>query len=330
MNSMSKCLHLPLIIGFLMLTAPAVGGQISTANPGEANERHMSGDRTFREWALEPDQSENIKRIKICRVQTVCKLRFREGQTPRTRIRNLVAPLRYEEETTPVSETFTNQIRRALENLRDEHGVTIRFLGYTDNAPLSEREESIYGDHLSLSKAMAYRVAQAIQETLGLPASAIESEGRGASQPVASNDTEQGRSLNRRIEVEFWYDDPLQELPDEPQPCPGDGVQEMVTRVYKPSWGSIPALELANGQPIIPAGYAADLSRALAEIADRTNARVRFIGYTKDERLDRRTASVYEDDIGLSISAWPEGIPEAAVGSHRFTGLATSTGIKPE
>jgi hypothetical protein len=37
-----------------------------------------------------------------------------------------------------------------------------------------------------------------------------------------------------------------------------------------------------------------------------------------------------EDDIGVSISAWPEGIPEAAVGSRRFTGLATSTGIKPE
>jgi flagellar motor protein MotB len=298
---MRKCLHLLLIAGFLILTAPAVGGQISTAGPGEASERHMSGDQTFREWSLEPDQSDNIKRIKICRVQTVCKLRFLEGQTPRTRIRNLVAPLRYEEETVSIPEAFTTQVRQALDNLRDEHGVTIRFMGHTDNAPLNEREERIYGDHLSLSKAMAYRVALAIQETLGLPASAIESDGRGAAQPVASNDTGQGRSLNRRIEVEFWYDDPLQELPDEPQPCPDDG-QEMVTRVYEPSWGSIPTLELANGQPVIPPGYAADLSHALSDIADRTNARVQFIGYTKNERLDRRTASVYGDDIGLSAA----------------------------
>jgi len=37
-----------------------------------------------------------------------------------------------------------------------------------------------------------------------------------------------------------------------------------------------------------------------------------------------------EDDVAVSISAWPEGIPEAAVGSRRFTGLATSTGIKPD
>jgi hypothetical protein len=83
--------------------------------------------------------------------------------------------------------------------------------------------------------------------------------------------------------------------------CPND-VEETVTRVYDPPWGSIPPLELANGQPIIPAGYAASLHRALTDIADRPNARLRFVGYTKNERLDRRTASVYGDDVGLSAA----------------------------
>ena len=245
--------------------------------------------------------TDDIKRIKVCRVETVCKMRFKDGETPRTRVRNLVAPLRYEDETIPISEDFTRQVRQALDNLRDKQGVTVRFIGYTDDAPLTGRDESTYGNHLSLSKARAQRVALAMQETLGLPASAIESDGRGASHPLASNETVQGRTLNRRIEVEFWYDDPLQELPDEPQLCPDD-VEEMVTKVYDPPWGSIPTLELANGQPIIPPGYAANLRRALTDIADRTNARLRFIGYTKNERLDRRTASVYGDDIGLSAA----------------------------
>ena len=40
----------------------------------------------------------------------------------------------------------------------------------------------------------------------------------------------------------------------------------------------------------------------MTDIADRTNARLRFIGYTKNEQLDRRTASVYGDDIGLSAA----------------------------
>src|SRR5262249_15119590 len=201
----------------------------------------------------------------------------KDGYTPRTRVRNLVAPLRYENETTPIPEPFTTQVRQALDNLRDKHGVTVRFIGYTDDAQLSERDQRIYGDPLSQSKARLHRVALAMQKTLGLPASAIESEGRGASQQVASNDTEQGRTLNRRIEVEFWYDDSLQELPEEPQLCPGD-IQETVTKVYDPPWGSIPTLELENGQPIIPPGFAANLRRAMTDIEGRTNARLRFIG----------------------------------------------------
>lgn len=35
------------------------------------------------------------------------------------------------------------------------------------------------------------------------------------------------------------------------------------------------------------------------------------------------------DDFTVSVSLWPEGIPEWTLGSRRFTGLATSTGIRP-
>ena len=246
--------------------------------------------------------SDDIKRIKVCRTQTVCKMRYKEGQERRARVRNLIAPLHYEDETTPITEDFTRQVRQALDNLRDRQGVTIRFIGYTDDAPLTDRDQRIYGDQLALSKARARRVALAMKDVVKPPGVAIESDGRGASPPVASNDTAQGRSLNRRVEVEFWYDDPLQELPDEPQLCPGESGEEMVTKVYDPPWGPIANLAIENGQPVVPPGYAETLHRALQDIAGRTNARLRFIGYTKNERLDRRTASVYNDDVGLSAS----------------------------
>jgi flagellar motor protein MotB len=293
-----------LILALLMLTAAAGAGQVKTLNtarPGEPVERHLSIDQTPREWAHRAETTDDTKRIKVCRVETLCKMRFKEGETPRTRVRNLVAPLRYENETIPVTEDFTRQVRQALDNLQDKKGVKVRFIGYTDDTPLSGSDESTYGNHLSLSKARAQRVALAMQEALGLPTAAIESDGRGISNPRASNATAQGKTMNRRIEVEFWYDDPLQELPEEPQICPGDGV-EVVTKVYEPAWGNISTIELVNGQPIIPPGYAATLSRALMDIADRTNPRLQFVGYTKNEGLDRRTASVYEDDIGLSAS----------------------------
>jgi flagellar motor protein MotB len=245
---------------------------------------------------------DDIKRVKICRTETVCLLRYKEGQERRTRVKNLVPPLRYQDETTPVSDDFVRQVRQALDNLKDRQGVKVRLIGYTDDAPLTGRDDRIYGNHLAFSNARARRAALAMQDSLKLPSAAIESEGRGATQPVASNDTVQGRALNRRVEVEFWYDDPLQELPDEPQLCPGDAGSETVTKIYDPPWGPLATLPIENGQPVVPAGYAAELRRALTDIADRTNARLRFIGYTRNERLDRRTASVYDDDIGLSAS----------------------------
>jgi flagellar motor protein MotB len=280
----------------------------SNANEeGRAQNRRVEVEVWYDEvkGALEDQEvvvADDIKRVKVCRMETLCKLRYKEGQARRARIKNVVVPLRYEDETTPISEEFTRQVKQALANLGDKQRVTVRFIGYTDDGPLAERDERIYGNQLSLSKARALRVALAMHEILALPSSAIESDGRGASHPIASNETAQGRTMNRRVEVEFWHDDPLQELPDEPQICPGDAGSEMVTKVYDPPWGHIADLQLAEGQPIVPPGYAADLHRALTDIADRTNPRLRFIGYTKNERLDRRTASVYGDDVGLSTA----------------------------
>jgi len=181
---MSKQRYLLLIAGFLMMTAPTCVGQVNTAKLGEPVERHLSSDQTFREWSHDSNPTNETKLIKVCRVQTVCKMRYREGQTPRTRVKNLVVPLRYEDENTPISEAFTRQVRQALNDLRDRRGVTVKFIGYTDDAPLTGLDESTYGNHLSVSKARAHRVALAMQEILGLPASAIESDGRGCLSPA--------------------------------------------------------------------------------------------------------------------------------------------------
>ena len=243
-----------------------------------------------------------IKRVKVCRMETVCKLRYVDGHAKRARIQNLVAPLHFDAEAINVDDVFVERVRQALDNLDNKENVVVRFVGYSDDAPLFGRAERIYGDQEGLSKARARRVALAVQDSLGLQTSVIESDGRGATRALASNATPQGRALNRRVEVEFWYDDPLQDLPDEPQLCPEDAGAEIVTRVYNPPWGDIEQIDFADGAPVVPSGYTAMLERALADVADKTNARLRFVGYTRNERLERRTAAVYGDDIGLSAS----------------------------
>ena len=71
---------------FNTATSPFNAGQVNThtgpfktARPGEPVERHLSDDQKFREWSLQSDATDVTKRIKVCRVETVCKMRFKEG-----------------------------------------------------------------------------------------------------------------------------------------------------------------------------------------------------------------------------------------------------------
>ena len=243
-----------------------------------------------------------IELVKVCRMETVCKLRYVDGHARRARVQNLIAPLHYSDESIDVSDDFIDRVRQSFANLADKQNVVVKLVGFTDNVPLVGRNERIYGNHVGISKARARRVALALQDELQLPTAAIQSDGRGANRPLGSNQTAQGRALNRRVEVEFWYDDPLQELPDEPQLCPESAGAVMVTKIYDPPWGSISNISFVDGQPVVPPGFTDYLARALGDIADKTNPRLRFVGYTRNERLQRRTAAVYGDDIGLSAS----------------------------
>ncbi len=243
-----------------------------------------------------------LNRIKVCRKETVCKLRYKEGNAKRARLRNLISPLRLKEGEAQIPAEFVQQIKEVLHNLRNKKNVLVRFVGHTDNLPLTDRQQRIYGKHIALSKARARRVALGIADALALPNTLVASGGKGETRPVASNDTEKGRSLNRRIEVEFWHDDPFQDFTAQAQACPEKSVAETITLNYDPPTGPIKSIRLQHGQPIISASFSQRLKKLMDEISDRSNVRLSFIGYTDNKRLSRRSARVYGDDIGLSTA----------------------------
>lgn len=76
--------------------------------------------------------------------------------------------------------------------LLENAGVTIHIVGHTDNVG-SNYDNQI----LSEGRANAVR-ADLIQR--GIDASRITAEGKGETEPVADNDTDEGRQLNRRVE----------------------------------------------------------------------------------------------------------------------------------
>jgi len=246
--------------------------------------------------------AKKLNRLKVCRKETVCKLSYKEGNARRARLQNLIQPLRFEPGKAGVPDEFVRQIRESMNNLNDKRNLVMRFVGHTDDLPLDDAEKRIYGNHVNLSKARARYVALEVQTRLSLPNSAISSGGKGLKFPVASNGTEKGRSFNRRVEVEFWYDDPFEQFTEDPQACPEAAGSETITLSYDPATGPIKAIRFKDGKPVIPQGYTERLSRVLEEAGDKVGLRLSFIGYTSNERMDRRAAMVYGDDIGLSTS----------------------------
>jgi chemotaxis protein MotB len=99
------------------------------------------------------------------------------------------------------SATIGKEGRDALKTvaaaLRDVQGKTIRVEGHTDNIPTSG---GAFATNWDLSSARALAVVRFLQEC-GVDPTRLAAAGYGEFQPIASNETPDGRSLNRRIEI---------------------------------------------------------------------------------------------------------------------------------
>jgi chemotaxis protein MotB len=73
-------------------------------------------------------------------------------------------------------------------------------VGYTDNVPVAKSLQGTYPTNWELSVARATTVVRFLQDS-GVPPERMIASGRGEYDPVASNDTPEGRQKNRRIEI---------------------------------------------------------------------------------------------------------------------------------
>jgi len=92
-------------------------------------------------------------------------------------------------ELTPSSSA---ELKRVAAMMRANEAITIEIAGHTDNAGGDEQ-------NLILSRARARAVLEAITAR-GVSEDRLKSVGYGATKPVAENDSEAGRRMNRRVE----------------------------------------------------------------------------------------------------------------------------------
>lgn len=91
-------------------------------------------------------------------------------------------------------------LKKVGEALKGYENKIIRVVGHTDNVPVAKSLQGIFPTNWELSVARATNVVRFLQE-VGIPPERMIPSGRGEYDPVASNDTPEGRQKNRRIEI---------------------------------------------------------------------------------------------------------------------------------
>ena len=101
--------------------------------------------------------------------------------------------------TTQLSSDGRNLITELVQEI-NQQPYQIAVLGFTDNVPVGPKLAERYPSNWELAGARAASVVRVMEEE-GVPAGQLIAVSRGETEPIASNDTEEGRAQNRRIDI---------------------------------------------------------------------------------------------------------------------------------
>ena len=171
---MEKKSKITAMLSVLLVSAPTTAKKITTSN---------LRDNTMRSTAVEVDGT-NIDNMEISKSEN----------DPSVVVLD-TSKLKFDFNSATIKEEY-NPVLEKLKDYIESKNYKISITGYTDSKGTKE-----YNKELSL------RRAESVEEKLielGLPPEKIiETKGTGDSNPIASNDTEEGRTANRRIEIQF-------------------------------------------------------------------------------------------------------------------------------
>ena len=91
-------------------------------------------------------------------------------------------------------------LKRVVDILKNVNDKNIRIEGHTDNVPIAGKLSKVYPTNWELSAARAINVAKYLQQQ-GIDPKVLSSTAFGEYQPLADNDTPEGRAKNRRIAI---------------------------------------------------------------------------------------------------------------------------------
>lgn len=93
------------------------------------------------------------------------------------------------------------QLDELIDSWRGVQDVRITATGHSDSTQIAARNRHLFEDNYALSRARANAAASYLAEALGVEKDRVQVDGRGPNDPVASNESADGREQNRRVEL---------------------------------------------------------------------------------------------------------------------------------
>ncbi len=131
---------------------------------------------------------------------------IQEGQVQITEMKNrltvtMVDQILFASGSAQVGKKGKAVLDKVVTILKDVKDKRIEVDGHTDNVPIVSSLKTRFPTNWELSTARATEVVRYLQERGGIDPRLLSASGFSEFQPVASNDTEEGKHKNRRIEI---------------------------------------------------------------------------------------------------------------------------------
>lgn len=205
-------------------------------------------------------------------------------------VTNIIDPVYFDSGKSNLPSEDIERLREVISHYKKQGAdVRVAVIGHTDSTPLSSSTEDKYGSNQGLSEARSAQVAEFIQIALRLNSYEMDIKGVGASQPAATNQSSEGRSLNRRTEIALILtggsiNQPNSDIASLPNRGSGQPVannifidndknpilkpHDQLTFVQKPNWIEKAIVEL-EGEVVRPGLYVIDRGETLCEVMKR-------------------------------------------------------------
>ncbi len=154
------------------------------------------------------EKVEKLQEASQTRLDLIKKLEseIKEGEIQITEMKNrltmtMVDKILFPSGSAEVSKKGKTVLDKVISILKDVKDKRIQVEGHTDNVPITTAIRKKFPTNWELSTARATHVVRYLQENGGIDPKLLSAMGYSEYQPVATNDTDEGKRKNRRIEI---------------------------------------------------------------------------------------------------------------------------------